>query len=173
MASQRFVYRFKLGVIGEKPQEDWITVENQNEPIIDKRTFDTVQNMIRKRKHPVNEEFSLFSGIIKCAECGKSLTIRNTHAKVPQRIYACVTYNKYGKEHCTQHRVEYDRLYDLVLEKIREEAKTALADGEALLTRLKGSCSAEMREEKEMIGRRTEKAKDRLTMLDKMVTKLY
>lgn len=173
IASQRCVYRFKLGVISEKPQEDWITVENQHEPIIDKRTFDTVQTLIRKRKHPVNEEFSLFSGILKCAECGKSLTIRNTHAKHPQRIYACVTYNKYGKEHCTQHRVEYDRLYDLVLEKIREEAKTALADGKALLKRLKGSYSVEMREEKETIGRRTEKAKDRLLLLDKMVTKLY
>ena len=34
-------------------------------------------------------------------------------------------------------------------QRIREEAETALADGEALLTRLKGSYNDEMREEKE------------------------
>ena len=173
IASQKYLYRFKLGVIGEKHPDDWIIVENQHDPIIDKRTFDIVQDMIRRRRHPVNEEYSLFSGHVKCAECGKSLTIRNTNAKCPQRIYACVTYNKYGKEHCSQHRVEYDKLYALVLEKIREEAKAALNDGESIITKLKNSCGAEMREEHEMTAHRIQKAKDRLELLEKMVAKLY
>ena len=173
IASQRNIYRFKLGVIGEKHPDDWIVVENQHEPIIDKRDFDIVQEMIRKRKHPVNEEFSLFSGIVRCAECGKALTIRNTHTKNPQRIYTCVTYNKYGKEHCTQHRVEYDKLYDLVLEKIREEAATALSDGTMIADQVKGSCSREIVKEQTMTGHQIEKAKDRLAQLEKLSTKLY
>ncbi len=77
IASKKYVYRFKLGVIKEKHPDEWIVVENQHEPIVDRNTFFTVQNLIRKRQHPINEEFSLFSGIIKCAECGKALTIRS------------------------------------------------------------------------------------------------
>ena len=38
--------------------------------------------------------------------------------KHPKQIYSCKTYNAYGKQHCTQHRVEYDTLYSLVLNKI-------------------------------------------------------
>ena len=33
---------------------------------------------------------------------------RYTNDKHPKQIYSCKTYNAYGKQHCTQHRVEYD-----------------------------------------------------------------
>ncbi|WP_446494001.1 zinc ribbon domain-containing protein, partial [Enterococcus faecalis] len=51
---------------------------------------------------------------------GKSLTVRYTNAKYPQQIYSCKTYNAFGKNHCTQHRIDYDTLYNHVLRKIRE-----------------------------------------------------
>ena len=43
----------------------------------------------------------------------------------------------------TQHRVEYETLYRLVLNKIRECAKAALMDGEAVAGRLTNTCEAE------------------------------
>ena len=52
---------------------------------------------------------------------GKSLTVRYTNAKYPQQIYSCKTYNAFGKNHCTQHRIDYDTLYNHVLRKIRAE----------------------------------------------------
>ncbi|HIC3447273.1 zinc ribbon domain-containing protein [Enterococcus cecorum] len=58
---------------------------------------------------------------------GKSLTVRYTNAKYPQQIYSCKTYNAFGKNHCTQHRIDYDTLYNHVLRKIRECARAALA----------------------------------------------
>jgi len=124
IASQKADYRFKMGVIRKKKAHEWIIVENQHEPIIDRQTFDIVQTKIKKRQHPRDtDNFSLFSGLIKCGECGKALTIRKTNAKYPKDIYSCVTYNKFGKEHCTQHRVDYDVLYQLVLDRIRLLAK--------------------------------------------------
>ena len=56
--------------------------------------------------------------------------------KRPEQIYACKTYNAYGKNHCTQHRVEYDVLYKLVLDQIRECAQAALQDKDAVAGRL-------------------------------------
>ena len=132
IASQKKDYRFKIGTIGEKKPQDWIVVEERHEPLIDSKSFAIVQDKLKSRQRPRQDgETSLFAGLIKCGECGKSLTIRTTHAKHPQQIYACKTYGAFGKNHCTQHRVEYDTLYHLVLNKIRECAKAALTDGEA------------------------------------------
>ena len=36
IASQKKDYRFKIGTIGEKKPEDWIVVEGQHEPLIDR-----------------------------------------------------------------------------------------------------------------------------------------
>ncbi|WP_430622839.1 recombinase zinc ribbon domain-containing protein [Campylobacter coli] len=55
---------------------------------------------------------------------GKSLTVRYTNAKYPQQIYSCKTYNAFGKNHCTQHRIDYDTLIKSPLTKI--PAKQAL-----------------------------------------------
>ena len=131
IASQKKDYRFKIGTIGEKKPQDWIVVEQRHEPLIDRKSFAIVQDKLKSRQRPrQNGETSLFAGLIKCGECGKSLTIRTTHAKHPQQIYACKTYGAFGKTHCSQHRVEYDTLYRLVLNKIRECASAALMDGE-------------------------------------------
>ena len=93
IASQKKDYRFKIGTIGEKKPQDWIVVEERHEPLIDSKSFAIVQDKLKSRQRPRQDgETSLFAGLIKCGECGKSLTIRTTHAKHPQQIYACKTY---------------------------------------------------------------------------------
>ena len=74
--------------------------------------------------------YSLFVCLIRCGECGKALKIRTTNAKYPQDIYACVTYNRHGKNHCTQHRVEFDTLYNIVFDEI-EELKEQVSEWES------------------------------------------
>ena len=102
-------------------------MENQHEPLIDRKSFDTLGRKLKSRQRPRQTgECSLFAGLLKCGECGKSLTIRYTNDKHPKQIYSCKTYNAYGKNHCTQHRIEYETLYRFVLNKIRECARAAL-----------------------------------------------
>ena len=174
IASQKKDYRFKIGTIGEKKPEDWIVVEGQHEPLIDRMSFDIVQNKLKSRQRPgQTNEISLFAGLLKCGECGKSLTIRYTNAKHPQRIYSCKTYNAFGKNHCTQHRIDYDTLYSHVLRKIRECARAALMDGEAVADRLTNTCEAEQREQREAMERSLTRDEERIEVLDKMVMRLY
>ena len=174
IASQKKEYRFKIGTIGEKKPEDWIVVENQHEPLVDRKTFDIVQRKLKSRQRPRQTgEISLFAGLIKCGECGKSLTIRYTNDKHPKQIYSCKTYNAYGKQHCTQHRVEYDTLYSLVLNKIRECARAALMDGEAVAGKLTDTCEAEQKGQREALERSLTKDEERIDVLEKMVLRLY
>ena len=174
IASQKKDYRFKIGTIGEKKPQDWIVVEQRHEPLIDRKSFAIVQDKLKSRQRPrQNGETSLFAGLIKCGECGKSLTIRTTHAKHPQQIYACKTYGAFGKTHCSQHRVEYDTLYRLVLNKIRECARAALMDGEAIAGKLTDTCEAEQKGQREAWERSLAKDEERIEVLEKMVLRLY
>ena len=174
IASQKKDYRFKIGTIGEKKPQDWIVVEQRHEPLIDRKSFAIVQDKLKSRQRPrQNGETSLFAGLIKCGECGKSLTIRTTHAKHPQQIYACKTYGAFGKTHCSQHRVEYDTLYRLVLNKIRECASAALMDGEAVAGKLTDTCEAEQKGQREALERALAKDTERMDVLEKMMLRLY
>ena len=174
IASQKKDYRFKIGTIGEKKPQDWIVVEQRHEPLIDRKSFAIVQDKLKSRQRPrQNGETSLFAGLIKCGEGGKSLTIRTTHAKHPQQIYACKTYGAFGKTHCSQHRVEYNTLYRLVLNKIRECASAALMDGEAIAGKLTDTCEAEQKGQREAWERSLAKDEERIEVLEKMVLRLY
>ena len=174
IASQKTEYRFKIGTIGSKRPEDWIVVEGTHEPLVDKRDFAIAQRKLKSRQRPgASGEPSLFAGLLKCGECGKSLTVRYTNAKHPQRIYSCKTYNAFGKHHCSQHRIEYDTLISLVLHKIRECAAAALMDSEAVADRLTGNCEAEQKGQREAMERALAKDEERIETLEKMVLRLY
>ena len=73
----------------------------------------------------------------------------------------------------TQHRVEYETLYRLVLNKIRECAKAALMDGEAVAGRLTNTCEAEQKGQREALERSLTKHEERIEVLEKMVLRLY
>ena len=96
-----------------------------------------------------------------------------TNDKHPRQIYSCKTYNAFGKNHCTQHRVEYDTLYSLVLSKIRECASAALMDGEAVAGKLTDTCEAEQKGQREALERSLSKDVERIDVLEKMVLRLY
>ena len=173
ISSQKKDYKFKLGVLGEKKPEDWIIVEGMHEPLVDQDTFDIVQTKIESRKGPRGDgTVSLFAGLIKCGECGKALTIRKTNAKHPIDIYACITYNRHGKNHCTQHRVEFDKLYDICLKEIQGYAKKAL-DTDEVAESIEEAYEIEQKAQNEVKLRQIAKSKDRLNALDRMVSRLY
>lgn len=174
IASQKVNYRFKLGTLSDNRPEYWICVEDMHEVIIDRNVFETVQQKIKSRRRPdAWGNFSLFSGIIKCGECGKALTIRKTNAKNPINIYSCVTYNKFGKFHCTQHRVEYAELYRNVLEEIQRLASEVLRDGDAIMEKLPSADEHKREEKIKSLNYKIEKDKEPMSFFEKMVSRVY
>lgn len=173
VSSQKTNYKFKIGVISSKKPDEWITIENMHEPIIDQDSFDIVQRKIESRKCSRGDgTVSLFAGLIKCGECGKALTIRKTNAKNPQDIYACVTYNRHGKNHCTQHRVEYDSLYGIVFDDIREMAQNTV-DAAEVAESLAEAYENERDAQKELLERNIAKARNRAETLERVTAKAY
>ena len=135
VANQKNVTKFKIGWMGYRPMDEWVIVEGMHEPIIDRQTWDIVQEKINSRERPDgNGNFSIFSGLVHCADCGKTLTVRYNSQR--RKLFSCLTYNRYGKSHCTSHSIFYDQLYDAVLKDIQDCAALALADEDAAVAAL-------------------------------------
>jgi site-specific DNA recombinase len=69
---------FEYGKYKRKP-EDILRVNNYCEPIIDELTWNITRANLEKNKHPnYGEHIHLFTGIVKCPDCGKILSSTNS-----------------------------------------------------------------------------------------------
>lgn len=106
------------------PKEDWVVVENTHEAIIDRDTFNLVQEIVAKNSHQQeNSNYYLLKGLLICKECGHTLSIqKNKNAK--QAYTVCNYYKKHSKyDVCTSHRFNYRVIEENILNSIREECK--------------------------------------------------
>ena len=102
------------------PEEEWFVVEGMHEPIIDKATFQLVQDLCRKdtRTAPGNRNVYLLSGYVFCADCGKAMA-RSVSKDI--RYYACRTYKEKLKTACSRHSIKIDRVEEVVLAAIQSQ----------------------------------------------------
>jgi DNA invertase Pin-like site-specific DNA recombinase len=110
------------------PENEWFIVENTHEPIIDKETFDKAQELMRRdtRTAPQAGQLYLFSGYLRCADCGRAMGRRKSKNLV---YYTCKTNNAQGL--CSRHSIRHEKLENAVLEAIQKQI--ALIDDMAQL----------------------------------------
>ena len=106
------------------PQEEWFIVENTHEAIIDRETFDKAQRLQERdtRTAPGKKQLYLFSGLLRCADCQRSMT-RRTNRK-PNKTYvyyACSTYVFKSKDKCTRHVIKEEVLHEAVLKAVQAQ----------------------------------------------------
>ncbi len=110
------------------PKEQWITVEGTHESIIDKNTWERVQERqsIRTRS-VINRPDGLFSGKLFCADCKHSMS-RNYARRGGNGFigYICKIYKTKGKQFCLSHAILNEDLERAVLRSIKAEAKKIL-----------------------------------------------
>ncbi len=102
----------------KKKREEWDVVENVHEPIISRYIWDRVQSIRAGKPKSLNKSDSvnIFSGRVKCAECGGSMRIfYNRH----NRYYRCST-KFIANERCTGHYISEKVLRKIVLSEIHK-----------------------------------------------------
>lgn len=103
------------------PKEDWIIHRNTQEPIIDEKTFETVQQMRKvKRARTKYNEPNMFSGLLYCADCGNHLTIQRVARNRKMDNFSCATYRKKKKGLCSCHRILVSDLETIVKEDLQK-----------------------------------------------------
>lgn len=110
----------------------WIVVENTHEPLVDKDTFDYVNNL-RKRntrnyEMKTGREKRLLEGKLFCKECGNRLTVLYRKKK----DYWSVNCNRYSRDpvrgRCYSHFYPYNYLEEQVLEQINKSVSKLMKE---------------------------------------------
>lgn len=119
------VKSYKIHVQEVVPEDEWYIVENTHEAIIDRDTFDKVQRLLLRdtRTAPQKKQIYLFSGFLRCADCGKAMTRSKVGGTV---YYYCRTYKDQSKSACTKHTIKHNRLEVAVLYAIQQQVYLAV-----------------------------------------------
>lgn len=162
-----------------------IAAYNTHEGIVSQEDFDLVQRLITSRKKRVHGDSleNIFSGLVKCADCGYAMTKLRANRPKRKNIIDCYTYvcNLYRSEGkgrngvagCTQHKIEARDLFDTVLNDIRFHAQKAVMDDEAFLHSLVKKMDGDKQKEQKQLHAKAKKGRRRLDELDNLYEKLY
>ena len=124
------VKSYKIHIQERVPEEEWFVVENTHEAIIDRGTFDKVQSLLKRdtRTAPKQKQLYLFSGFLKCADCGRAMS--RIASKGTYVYYQCGTYKSLSKTACTMHSIKNTRLEVGVLFAIQQQVHLAITYSE-------------------------------------------
>ena len=160
-----------------KPQEEWLRVEDTHEGIISKEVFAQVQEQIAGRRRQMKDATTqIFAGLVRCADCGWSMSFGTNKAnKTPFSYFNCTSYRQFGKASgtCTAHYIRYDTLYAYVLSRIQYWAGQAELDEDQLLQSLLKSGDKERAAKAKRRAEVIAKAEKRKSEVDRLFAKLY
>ena len=113
---------YKVHKVEQVPEEEWVRVENTHEPIIDKETFEKVQEL-SKRDTKVSQktkELSVWAGFLRCNDCKRAMNKKSSTNKSGSKYeyYICSTYRKKSNNLCTKHSIKVENLEKAVLKAI-------------------------------------------------------
>ena len=99
-----------------------------------------VQKQIASRRRQQKDATTqIFAGLVKCADCGWSMSFgTNKNNKKPFHYFNCTSYRQMGKIEgaCTAHYIRYDVLYTYVLSRIQYWSHRAQLSEEKLLQQI-------------------------------------
>ena len=165
-----------------KPADEWIRVENTHEPIIDMATWNLCREIDAKIDKPRctgNGKLSLFSGLVRCMDCGFKMRYnQETHVRKGGRrvvyiSYLCGNYSRSGKSACSTHTIYQKPLMELVLEDIRKHANRVLSDEKSLKQDLVNQRNKESLRQQKNDKAQLKQAQNRLLELDRLMQNLY
>jgi Recombinase zinc beta ribbon domain/Recombinase len=103
---------------GKTDSSEWIIHENHHPAMIDRETFDAVQERMSERKHITTPHKNggkfLFTGLVYCGKCGCSMTGK----KYFGGVYYCNGYIHKGQ--CDRNTAGQNELLETIIRAIRE-----------------------------------------------------
>jgi len=109
---------YKLKKRLDNPEEKWEIHENVHEPIIERSSWNSVQKSFKstKARQPKHIEKNMFSGLLKCSDCGANLNYKFTHDNPGNHYFSCRN-KRANNGLCSQtHHIRVDALTQIVIQ---------------------------------------------------------
>ena len=107
---------YKLKERLDNPKENWEIHENVHEPIIERHIWEDIQNTFGDTKYrkPKHIEKNMFSGFLKCSDCGANLNYKYTHDNPDNHYFSCHNKRQNNGLCRDTHHIRVDTLTELV-----------------------------------------------------------
>ena len=159
-------------------KEDWATTFNTHQPLVSKDIFEEAQKNMRKgtKKYQDCEGYrkSIFAGIIFCSKCGHALCSCGSVYKGDRYKYwhlSCTQQRKDALVPCSGVRIRYSDLMEVVKNELNELIKLNKTEVKELVEEIINS--KESADNISFKKQQIEKANSRLSIIDKIIPKLY
>ena len=164
--NKRFVYR--------DPSE-WKIIENHHEAIIDKETFDIVQELTKVKRVICNryEDINIFAGLLYCSDCGSPINLKRVAKNRNYDYYLCRRYNKARQSTCTQHSIVKKALEKLVLTDLRRVLAEVKTHEKEFVEKYRKCSAKEMSKIQALSRTKLVKVENRVTEINNVIAKLY
>ncbi len=166
---------FKSSLILPKPKEEWIIVKDTHEPLISSDTFNLVRSRSVARTNSSQKGGkNLFSGIAKCMDCGRNMSSAGVGKKGTVEKLVCGGYKLYGTKECSNHFIDYEILYDIVLQEIRRQVYLTEEDKNDIMKALEENYKNQKKKnDGQTVKKNISLLRRRERELDKIIWKLY
>ena len=158
----------------EHPREECLVFENTHPAIVSKEVWDIVQQVRKnKRRRTKMDEQNKYSGLVICADCGKTMVLHRAHTmSADYNHFTCRTYKK-DSEACTAHYIRECILDEIVLEDLRRITVEAREHPQEFAEYLNSKQSAELQKEIRRLEKEKAAMQKRKAELDAIFKKLY
>lgn len=160
------------------PKDQWAVTENTHEPIITQEVFDLAQFNLGKGTFDFRQydhvRRSIFSGIAFCAQCGHALCSCGTVYKGEREKYWYLSCNRHRldiTDSCVGVRIKYSDILEVVRQDLNSLISLSPEEKEAVAREaMRRAGDDNLIKVKQL---QLQKAKARLSTIDKVITKLY
>lgn len=155
--------------------ENWVIIENTHEPIIDKDTFDIVQNLMKGRARTITTmgEMPVLSRMLYCADCGKKLYVCRTKSLKPEAYYYCCSTYRKRKGECFSHQILIKTIDKIVLDDINEHIAFAKEHEDEFVKLVSLKSQSESASSLKTLTKELDSSKSRIIKLDGYIQKLF
>ncbi len=159
-------------------EENWRIFKDVHEPIIEREVFELVQENLLKVKRrapkPENAKKHIFSGLIRCGDCGSNMRYHTNTTNKEIHYFSCGNYVKDTRGNCpTRHYIRSDALEQIVLLELRHLANFLKHDEERLALILERKSNKDLFEETRYLEGELQKALARQQKVANLYEKLY
>ena len=174
VGNKREVKNYRTGKQIVHTKDEYIIIPNTHEPIISREDFEKVQMLVANKHRPskTNHE-NEFRGLLKCANCGRTMTMYHKVLASGQVIwrYRCMGKTiRHGIDPETN-IIKYDDIYNIVFKRLKQLFNSIKNDDDSFIYKLMSKHEVGGQEKKLEVEKN--KIQRKLDTISKLIKKLY
>lgn len=159
----------------ENDRENWAIFKDVHEAIIDRATWEKIQERrgkVRKRRTHEGEKH-MFSGLLVCADCGNNLHFHFNQGNPEIEYFNCSNYRGNRGTCSSTHYIRADFLEQIVLAEIRRLTRFVCHYEKEFAALMMGFTQQAAEDERKLIQKELDTAKARDRELDSLFERIY